>query len=171
MQKRIISFLIVGLLFLLLNFNFFKELSWSFISEVKIKDLNGFKIINNDYIAILEIPKINLKKGLYAKDNKYNDVKYGIQILDKSNENLVILASHSGNSLISYFKNLAKLKVDDKVIIKYQEKDYIYQVRYFYEIEKNGKLEILDDNIYKKIILITCNNQSKQIVYVGELLT
>ena len=34
-----------------------------------------------EYIAILKIPKINLERGIVAKDSKYNNVDRNIQIL------------------------------------------------------------------------------------------
>ena len=60
-----------------------------------------------DYVAILEIPDINIKKGLLSIDNKYNDIAYNIAIMETSqmpdikNSNL-ILASHNGNSPVSF---------------------------------------------------------------------
>ena len=64
--------------------------------------------INYDYIAVLEIPKINLKRGLVSTDSKYNNVNYNIKIVDGSlmpyvrNGNL-ILAGHNGSAYISFF--------------------------------------------------------------------
>ena len=87
--------------------------------------------------------------------------------IDKGN---LILASHSGNSKISYFKNLNKLKINDDVIIYYQGNDYIYKVKNIYEIEKTGKAIILKNNEKKTLTLITCkHNTNKQIVIICEL--
>ena len=70
----------------------------------------------------MESPKLNLKKGLDSKDSKFNDIKYNIQIMqeadmpdvDKGN---FILASHNGNSSISFFDNLRKLSGGDDVFV------------------------------------------------------
>ena len=53
--------------------------------------------IEENYSMVLEIPKINLKKGLYDIKSKYNSVKYNIQIMKESkmpnikNSNLCLL--------------------------------------------------------------------------------
>ena len=65
------------------------------------------------YLAVLKIPKLNLERGFYDKTSSLNNVDYNIlfhsnsDYPDKLNGN-VILASHSGTSSISYFKNLYK---------------------------------------------------------------
>ena len=67
------------------------------------------------YIGYLEIPRISLRYGFVAKDSYYNHVDRNIQIIKESdfpdveNGNLII-AGHSGNAKISYFKNLFLLK-------------------------------------------------------------
>ena len=72
------------------------------------KNTTSKKTKKIDYVAVLKIPKINLKKGLVSKDNPLNSVKYGIEILanssmpDKEKTNLIV-ASHSGTASISYF--------------------------------------------------------------------
>lgn len=76
-----------------------------------------------DYIAILEIPKINLKRGLVNKNSSQNNVNRNIYMLqettlpDEQENSHILLATHSGNSYISFFKNLNKLKNDDNIFI------------------------------------------------------
>ena len=67
-----------------------------------------------DYIALIKIPKINLKKGLCNINSKCNNVNQNIQILKDSDYPNVdggnfILAGHSGTRNISYFKNLENM--------------------------------------------------------------
>ena len=66
-----------------------------------------------DYIAVLEIPEISLKKGLVSIESKYNDINYNIETLEGSvypdKVGDLYLAAHSGTSGISFFKNLYKL--------------------------------------------------------------
>ena len=87
------------------------------------------KSVNYNYIAVLEIPSINLKRGLVDPSSKYNNVNYNIQILNSStmpnvtNGNL-ILAGHNGASYISFFKNLHKLNINDKVYLYYNGVKY-----------------------------------------------
>lgn len=129
-----------------------------------------------NYIAILRIPKINLKRGLVDKESKYNDIKYNIMIHEKSTYpdsvgGNVILLAHSGNSTVSYFKNLYKLKLDDIIYLDYNNKTYKYKLVNIYDIEKNGKALIKKDVSKSTITLITCRaNTNKQIVLIGELI-
>ena len=129
-----------------------------------------------EYIAILRIPKINLKRGLVDKNSKYNDIKYNIMIHKSSDSpseeggNLILLA-HSGNSNISFFKNLYKMKLDDIIYLDYNNNTYKYKLINIYDIEKNGKAPIRKNTTKSSITLITCrNNTNKQIVLIGELI-
>ncbi len=130
---------------------------------------------NFDYIAVLEIPKINLKRGLVDIDSIYNSIDFNIQILKESimpnidNSNLILVA-HSGNSNVSFFKDLDKLEILDNVYLYYNNTVYQYEIYDKYEIEKIGSLK-LNKNINSKIItLITCKDSTnKQLVYIGKL--
>lgn len=131
---------------------------------------------DNEYIGILKIPKIGLEKGLVSKNSYYNNVNRNIFILnesdmpDKKNGN-VILAGHSGNSRISFFKNLYKLGINDYVSIFYNGSEYKYKVVNLYEIEKTGKANIVRNVEKSTLTLITCKqNTNKQIVYICELI-
>lgn len=134
------------------------------------------KQIVYDYIAVLEIPSINLKRGLVSYDSKYNNVNYNIEIIEKSsmpdieNGNL-ILAGHNGNSSISFFKNLYKLKENDLFYIYYNGYKYVYKYSYYYEVDKTGTVDIVRDLNQTAITLITCkkNSDTKQLVFVGYL--
>lgn len=129
---------------------------------------------SENYIGVLEIKKISLTRGFYNKDSKLNNVNYGLQILNESNypdedKGNVIIASHSGNARVSYFRNLSKLNNDDEAIIHYDGKSYHYKLTKKYEIEKTGYASI---NPYRKntLILITCNHgTNKQLVFIFEL--
>lgn len=132
--------------------------------------------IDYDYIAILEINSINLQRGLVSPDSKYNNVKYNIQIINEStmpdvaNGNF-ILASHNGNSNVSFFNNLYKLKNNDEIVVYYNGIKYIYEYSYSYEVDKTGTVSILRDNNKSAITLITCkkNSKDKQVVFIGYL--
>lgn len=129
-----------------------------------------------DYLAFLEIPKINLNQGILPKTSYYNNVNYHVQILDISdlpdviNGNMV-LAAHSGSSNIAYFKNLYKLTKDDKAYIIYNNKKYSYQVVNIYNQIKKGSLNIYRDLTKTTLTLITCtkNDKNSQTVYILEL--
>lgn len=126
------------------------------------------------YIAVLEIPKINLKQGIPYPNSKDNNVNRNIMITKNSSlpdnkKGLMVLASHSGNSAISYFKNLYKLTKGDKFKIHYNNNIYEYEINNIYEIQKNGTLNIKRDISKNTVILITCtkNNNKTQTVYVA----
>lgn len=126
------------------------------------------------YIAVLEIPKINLKQGIPYPNSKDNNVNRNIMITKNSSfpdkeKGLMILASHSGNSAISYFKNLYKLSKGDTLKIHYNNNIYEYKINDIYEIKKNGTLNVRIDTSKNTVILITCtkNNNKTQTVYVA----
>lgn len=129
-----------------------------------------------DYIGILKIPKINLIKGLVSPDSKYNNVDYNIQIIYGSDmPNVIngcfILAAHSGNASISYFKNLDKLSVGDEISLDYANNTYNYKIVNIYEVEKTGKIKIKREYDKTTLVLITCkHNTNKQIVLVANLM-
>ena len=129
-----------------------------------------------NYIAVIKIPKIGLEKGLASKGSYWNNVNRNIEILSESDmpdvENgNVILAGHSGNSGVSYFRKLNKLQNDDTVSIVYNGKEYKYKMVNSYEIEKNGYAHIVRNAEKSTLTLITCkHNTNKQIVVICELI-
>lgn len=149
----------------------------STVEELKqdetIKQEKTKKEVN--YIAILEIPKINLKKGLVDKNSKNNNVDKNIYTLKEStfpndeNNSHIFLASHSGNSYISFFKNLKKLDIGDDVILYYKNIKYKYQILKKYEIDKTGTIT-LNQTKTSDITLITCvSGTDKQLVLIAQL--
>lgn len=130
----------------------------------------------DNYIGVLEIPKINLKKGIIDKTSASNNVNKNIYMIkkttlpDEQTNSHIILAAHSGNSYVSFFRNLKKLDMKDKVYFYYKGVKYIYEVSNKYEIEKTGTTELKQTNI-SDITLITCiSGTNKQVVYVATLL-
>ena len=49
--------------------------------EVLEEKKEEVKTISYEYIAVIEIPTIGLKRGLVSKDSNYNNVNYNIEIL------------------------------------------------------------------------------------------
>jgi len=142
-------------------------------SEKVIKENTIKKNVN--YYAVLEIPKINLKKGLYEKNSYMNNVNRSVYILKESvfpNEqeiSNIYLASHSGNSKVSYFKNLYKVNINDYIYLFFNGNKYIYEVYDKYEIDKKGLLHI-NKTDKSNITLITCKvGTDKQYVFNAEL--
>lgn len=129
------------------------------------------------YWIVLEIPKLNLKKGIYEINSSKNNVDKNIQVLFPSKspdyeKTQLILASHSGNSDVSYFKELHKLMLGDICYIYYNNHKYIYKITKIYYEKKDGDISI-DKNInVNQLILITCtfNNENLQTIYINELI-
>ncbi len=148
------------------------------IIETPQKEIKEEKPVSKekiDYIAVLEIPKIKLKRGIVDKNSSYNNVNRNIYTLkettmpDEEDNSHIMLASHSGNSYISYFKNLNKLNLNDEVYFFYKNNKYVYKVIKKYEVEKTGTVKLSKKNS-SDITLITCvSGTNNQIVLVANL--
>lgn len=127
------------------------------------------------YIAIIKIPKIKLEKGFFGKGSYQNNVNRNIEILDDSDmpdkeKGNVILAAHSGNSNVSYFKNLYKLEINDSISIFYQGSEYKYKIVNIYDIQKTGTAKIKRSINKSTLTLITCRKGTdNQIIIISEL--
>ena len=145
------------------------------IDEPKLIEKDNKKTSKIEYIGVLSIPKIDLKRGLVDPNSYLNDIQYNVQFLNGSSMpdemyGNVILAAHSGNARISYFRNLDKLDINDGVTIDYKNKAYTYYVVNKYEVEKSGKVNIIRNRTENTLTLITCkHNTNKQIIIVCEL--
>lgn len=130
---------------------------------------------NENFIAVLEIPKIDLKKGIYSINSKNNNVDKNIMLLNESDMPDVIngnfiLAGHSGTGYNAYFKELKNLELGDSAYIYYKNNKYKYNLIDKYEVEKTGKALIIKDSDISALTLITCkDNENKQLVFIFEL--
>lgn len=149
--------------------------------EVKEKDKEEVQEDNNytyeEYLGIIDIPKIELYKGFYSKTSNLNNVKFNLYVLPSSNypdvENgNLIIAGHSGNYNNSYFANLYKLEKEDLVTIHYNNNKYIYQITNIYTEEKTGKVRIFRNKNKTTLTLITCTKDDDyhQTIYIAELI-
>ena len=145
------------------------------VQEREYKEVMAKKVEKQNYFALLEINKIDLKREIYAKDKKENDVNQNIllhknSILPGKKESYVILAAHSGNGQNAYFRNLYQLEVGDEVLFYYNHKKWSYEI---FDIEFQDKTGILylKENYPNMIALITCtkNNSATQTIYYGVL--
>lgn len=132
--------------------------------------------VSYNYIAVLEIPKINLKRGLFPINDKNNNLDKNVEILQNSDmpnvtNGTLSLAGHSGNSRIAYFHKLYKLKENDQVYIYYQNEKYIYQVSKIERQDKDGTISFTKTKNTTELILTTCDqqNKGKQIVVIAKL--
>ena len=114
---------------------------------------------------------------VYPNNQEKNTVDKGIQVISGSsmpniqNGNF-ILAAHSGNSNIAYFKNLDKLSYNSEVYVYYQNRKYRYIIGDIYDVLKTGYVEIKRNKNKSAITLITCKKGTNlQTVYIGYLIT
>lgn len=135
------------------------------------------QVTNNYYVGMLEIPKINLKQGFAAFGSPYNTIEKNITILPTSVYPDVelgnfILAGHSGQGSIAFFKNLYKIGKGDTAIVYYKNVKYTYQVVDIYEQNKTGVISVYRDYTKNTLTLITCTNNTKdkQTVYIANLI-
>lgn len=141
-------------------------------TTIETKQQSSSKV---NYIAVIKIPKIGLEKGLCEKGTYCNNVNRNIQILKESDypdkeKGNVMLAGHSGNGRVSYFRKLDKLSQDDEVSIFYNGSEYKYKVVNQYDVEKTGTANIVRNAEKNTLTLITCrHNTNKQIVVICEL--
>lgn len=132
------------------------------------------EVLEDEYLGIISIPKIGLRKKLYDIGSYRNDVDRNIEVLDSSKMPDVmggnfILAAHNGNTSLGYFRDLHRLKVGDEVTIDYKNKNYVYEVSKIYDVLKTGKVAIKRDKSQSTITLITCLGNDRQLVVIGYL--
>lgn len=134
------------------------------------------EVITENYIGVLEIPKIDLKKGLYDINSRYNTVSRNVMILSPSDypdvdKGNFILAAHSGNGYLSFFRNLYKLSIGDYAYVYYNNVKYSYEIVNIYYEQKTGKIAIRKPVGKTTLMMITCtkNDETTQTVYVAEL--
>ena len=132
--------------------------------KIKTNKNNKKKKVNNEYKIIIEIPKINLKKGIYSKERKKNNVDKNVTILDYSvypgEEGNIYIAAHSGNGIHSYFNNIDKLRNKDKVNLYYNNKKYTY-IQYDTKYIDKKKMVSFLTNGKNNLFLITCSRKYK----------
>lgn len=135
------------------------------------------EVITESYIAVLEIPEINLKKGMYSLGSRYNTVSRNVSILSPSDYPDVeggnfVLAAHSGNGYLSFFKNLYKLGKGSYAYIYYNNVKYTYKISYIYKQQKTGTINVYRPYGKTTLMLVTCtkDDESSQTVYVAELI-
>lgn len=126
---------------------------------------------NDSYIAVLEIPIIGFKRGLYDKDSTLNDVNHDIAFLPNteypSGNSSTVIVGHSGNSKYAYFNDLDKLDIGDTIYLYYDKTKYEFIVDNIYLVLKTGDVEVIKDENKMTLTLITCFEDNYQLVIVA----
>lgn len=128
------------------------------------------------YIGYLNVPDVNIKRGFVDINSKYNSISYNVTVIkgstmpDVENGNL-ILAAHRGNSSVSFFDKLYKLKDGAEALVTYNGHVYTYKLVNRYNVPKNGTIKILRNGEINTLTLITCtrNDKKSQTVFIFEL--
>lgn len=145
------------------------------VPNVENKNTNSTNnTVINQYIGMLNIPKIGLKRGFVNPSSPHNNVEENITILNpvampnEKNGNF-ILAAHSGTGSLAYFDKLYQLQIHDKIYVEYQGVSYIYEIVNIYQQPKTGTIKIYHDDKKTTMTLITCtnNNDKEQTVYIA----
>lgn len=131
---------------------------------------------NHNYFMILEIRSINFRRGLYKVDDPRNQVNQNPQILKESDlpdvtGGLLMIAAHSGNSAVSYFKKLDRIQIEDLIYIYYQNQKYIYKVTDIARQKKTGSINIIHGES-QELVLTTCDPKRRgwQLIILAKLL-
>ena len=131
-----------------------------------------------DYLGIIEIEKIGLYKGFYAKNSSLNNVQFNLYVLPESdypdvNIGNLMIAGHSGNYNNSYFNTLYKLVLNDTINLYYKNSTYTYQIAKIYNVPKTGTAKILRNKNKSVLTLITCtkDDEAHQTIYIAELIS
>lgn len=130
----------------------------------------------DNYVGMLEIPKIGLKKGFFDISSPLNNVDKNIMVINPSNypdvENgNLIIAGHSGSTSLAYFNELYQLYIDNQAYVYYKNIKYTYNIVNIYQQPKIGKIGIYRDINKTTLTLVTCTNNdaTTQTVYIAEL--
>jgi len=166
--KYLLGLVVILCLLSMNSFNYVRDTKMS----TKSKDIIGSymksndKKIFDDSIAMIEIPKISLKKYLYSIDSNKNNIDINLEIMKESDmpdvkKGNLIIGGHSGNSKVSYFNNLYKLEIGDIVNIYYEDYVYTYILVDTYIDDKDGRITINRNYNTEVLTLFTCKNNDK----------
>lgn len=144
-------------------------------SDETPKEEQKKEIDYSQYLGVLEIPKIGLKRGFFDVNNKYNDIQYNVTVVrgstmpDVEHGNLILMA-HSGDAYISYFAYLYRLNIGDRASVTYNKNKYNYQIVNIYDVPKVGQVTINRNYDKTTLTLITCtkDNSQSQTIYILE---
>ena len=135
-------------------------------SQNQYNPKDSFPIESNEIIGTLTIEKIKLEKNLYNLNSPENNVDKNVTLL-VDNENLIVIAAHSGTGPLAYFNDLDRLKINDEVDLTLHNNTYIFIVTKIENQTKDGTIE-LDKQAEKSLVLTTCNknDKTKQLVLI-----
>lgn len=129
--------------------------------------INGYKPI-----ALIEIPSINLSQGLV--EGISDDVlQYYLGHFENSalpgEKGNFSVAGHRVSDYSEAFVNLYKTEIGDKIIVKANKKEYVYEITDNFIVSPEN-IEVLDDTEDATITLVTCTVGAKErLIVKGKL--
>ena len=144
-----------------------------FIVLLNLTGCNEYELNKKEEKNKIIIESINIDSE-YEMKSKNGDIKQiamfeecGRPNIKKSN---VVIGAHSGTGKYALFNDINKLKKEDKIIIYYNNKKYVYIVSEIREV-KDTEIDILENNNQSILTLLTCkiNDNSKRIVVISNL--
>jgi len=144
-----------------------------FIILLNLTGCSKYSLSNQNIENRIIIKSINIDKEykILSKDSDIKDIvmfkECGRPNIENSN---VVIGSHSGTSKYAFFNEIYKLKINDKIIIYYNNEKYIYIVNEVKEV-KDTQMEVLNNKDESILTLLTCkiNDNSKRIVVISKL--
>lgn len=119
------------------------------------------------------IENINLNMK-YEVLSIYNDV-YGIVMFEECGRpdivgSNTVIGAHSGDREDAYFNDLQKLKIEDNIIIFYNNEKYLYEIKEVKEVYDTD-VNVLKSDGQTKLTLLTCKmgDISKRIIITADL--
>jgi sortase A len=131
--------------------------------EEEQKLINGYTPI-----ALIEIPSINLSQGLV--EGITDDVlQYYLGHFENSampgEKGNFAVAGHRVSDYSEAFVNLYKTEIGDKIIVKANKKEYVYEITDNFIVSPED-VSVLDDTEEATITLVTCTVGAKERVIV-----
>lgn len=142
-----------------------KDLKDPFSYEVSSINLSEYGIADNLF-GFLEIPKLNVKLGIYLGATSSNMAKGAVHLTQTSlpiggiNANSVI-AAHRGTRHQDMFLHIDRLKPGDRIMITNAWKTLIYSVTSTAVIAPNAIQKVLIQPGRDMVTLISCNPYGK----------
>ncbi|MDV4149317.1 class D sortase [Clostridium sp. AL.422] len=139
------------------------EESKELTKEEEEKLMNGYKPI-----ALMEIPSIDLSQGIVEgiTDDilQYYLGKFENSVAPGEKGNFSV-AGHRVSDYSEAFVNLYKVEIGDKVLVKANKKEYVYEVTENFIVSPD-KVDVLDNTDESTITLVTCTVGAKERVIV-----
>lgn len=157
--------------------NELKKILEEIITEPENKDENTSNIeFSEGYepIALMEIPSIKLEQGIIEgiTDDILNFYLGHFEGSAMPGEvgNFAV-AGHRVSNYSEAFVNLYKAEIDDEIIVKANNKKYIYKITEMIVVDPTN-VEVLDDTEEATITLVTCTVGAKErLIVKGKLVS